>query len=190
MRFLSELAAEIINPQTIDYKDIAVVLPNKRAQKSLDMELAHAAGRSIFPPVVFSIDELVSNLSGLEVLPMTELLLELYGVYQTVAAAHHTETDDFQKFMSWGTHLIGDFNDIDRQLADAHEVFSYLTDYKDIGIEIDSDGNPTAGQRRYLEFYGMLYEIYTAFGEALRQKGKAYPGLIYRTAAENISELT
>ncbi|MBQ7735438.1 MAG: PD-(D/E)XK nuclease family protein [Bacteroidales bacterium] len=190
MRFLSELAAEIINPQTIDYKDIAVVLPNKRAQKSLDMELAHAAGRSIFPPVVFSIDELVSNLSGLEVLPMTELLLELYGVYQTVAAAHHTETDDFQKFMSWGTHLIGDFNDIDRQLADAHEVFSYLKDYKDIGIEIDSDGNPTAGQRRYLEFYGMLYEIYTAFGEALRQKGKAYPGLIYRTAAENISELS
>ena len=190
MRFLSELAAEIVNPQTIDYKDIAVVLPNKRAQKSLDMELAHAAGRSIFPPVVFSIDELVSSLSGLEVLPMTELLLELYGVYQTVAAAHRTETDDFQTFMSWGTHLIGDFNDIDRQLADAREVFSYLKDYKDIGIEIDSGGNPTAGQRRYLEFYGMLYEIYTAFGEALRQKGKAYPGLIYRTAAENISELS
>ena len=190
MSFLSELAAKIISPQIIDYKDIAVVLPNKRAQKALDMELAHAAGRSIFPPVVFSIDELVSSLSGLEVLPLTELLLELYRVYQTVAATHHTETDDFQKFMSWGTNLIGDFNDIDRQLADAHEVFSYLKDYKDIGIEIDSGGNPTAGQRRYLAFYGMLYEIYTAFGETLRQKGKAYPGLIYRTAAENISELS
>lgn len=190
MRFLSELAAEIINPQIIDYKNIAVILPNKRAQKALDVEMARTACRSIFPPVVFSIDELVSSLSGLEVLPMTELLLELYGVYETVAAKHHTETDDFQKFMSWGANLIGDFNDIDRQLADAHEVFSYLKDYKDIGIEIDSGGQPTAGQRRYLEFYGMLYELYAGFGETLRQKGKAYPGLIYRTAAENISELS
>ena len=190
MHFLSELAAEIINPQTVDYKNIAVVLPNKRAQKALDMEMARAAGRSIFPPVVFSIDELVGSLSGLEVLPMTELLIELYGVYASVAAAHHTEADDFQKFMSWGVNLIGDFNDIDRQLADAHAVFSYLKDFKDIGIEIDSGGQPTAGQRRYLEFYGMLYELYAGFGESLRRKGKAYPGLVYRSAAENIEQLS
>ena len=190
MSFLSELAAKIINPQIIDYKNIAVVLPNKRAQKALDIEMAHAARRSIFPPVVFSIDELVGNLSGLEVLPMSELLIELYGVYEEVADLHHIQTDDFQKFISWGTNLIGDFNDIDRQLADAHEVFSYLKDFKDIGIEIESSGQPTAGQRRYLEFYGMLYELYARFGESLRKKGKAYPGLIYRTAAENISELS
>ena len=190
MRFLSELAAEIINPQIIDYKNIAIVLPNKRAQKALDVEMARVAGRSIFPPVVFSIDELVGSLSGLEVLPMTELLIELYGVYETVAAAHHTETDDFQKFMSWGINLIGDFNDTDRQLADARAVFSYLKDFKDIGIEIESGGQPTTGQIRYLEFYGMLYEIYTAFGEKLREKGKAYPGLVYRAAAENISEFS
>ena len=190
MRFLSELAQIIINPQIIDYKDIAVILPNKRAQKALDLEMAHVAGRSIFPPVVFSIDEFVGTLSELEVLPMTELLIELYHVYETVAASHHTETDDFQKFMSWGIHLISDFNDIDRQLADAKEVFSYLKDFKDIGIEIDSGGQPTAGQRRYLEFYGMLYDLYTGFGKTLRKKGKAYPGLVYRVAAENISELS
>ena len=190
MRFLSELAAQIIKPQIIDYKDIAVVLPNKRAQGSLDVELARAAGRNIFPPVVFSVDELVASLSGLEVLPMTELLIELYGVYEKVADSHHVQIDDFQNFMSWGINLIGDFNDIDRQLADAHEVFSYLKDFKDIGIEIESGGQPTAGQQRYLEFYGMLYDIYTAYGESLRQKGKAYPGLVYRTAAENISELS
>ena len=150
MSFLSELAAEIVSPQNIDYRSVAVVLPNKRAQKALDAELAHAAGRGIFPPVVFSIDEFVASLSGLEVLPMTELLVELYGVYGKVAAAHRTETDDFQKFMSWGVNLIGDFNDIDRQLADARKVYSYLTDFKNIGIEIGSDGQPTAGQRRYL----------------------------------------
>ena len=190
MRFLSELAQAIINSQTIDYKDIAIVLPNKRAQKALDVEMARAAGRNIFPPKVFSIDELVSELAGLEVLPTSELLLELYSVYQIVAAAHHTEIDDFQKFMSWGINLIGDFNDIDRQLANANEVFSYLKDFKNIGIEIESGGQPTAGQQRYLEFYGMLHEIYTNFGETLRQKGKAYPGLVYRVAAENISELS
>ena len=190
MRFLSELAQAIINPQTVDYKDIAIVLPNKRAQKALDVEMARVAGRNIFPPQVFSIDELVSDLAGLEVLPTGELLLELYGVYQTVTAHHHTEPDDFQKFMSWGIQLIGDFNDIDRQLANAKEVFSYLKDFKDIGIEIESGGQPTAGQRRYLEFYGMLYELYAGFGETLCKKGKAYPGLVYRMAAENISELS
>lgn len=190
MRFLSELARAIINPQTIDYKDIAIVLPNKRAQKALDVEMALSAGRNIFPPQVFSIDELVSELAGLEVLPTSELLLELYGVYQTVAASHHAETDDFQKFMSWGIQLIGDFNDIDRQLADAKEVFSYLKDFKDIGIEIESGGQPTAGQQRYLEFYGMLHDLYTGFGETLQQKGKAYPGLVYRVAAKNIPSLS
>ena len=190
MRFLSELARAIINPQNIDYKNIAIVLPNKRAEKALDVEMARAAGRNIFPPQVFSIDELVSDLAGLEVLPTSELLLELYGVYQTVATNRHTEPDDFQKFMSWGIQLIGDFNDIDRQLADAKEVFSYLKDFKDIGIEMDSGGHPTAGQQRYLDFYGMLYELYTGFGETLRQKGNAYPGLVYRVAAENISKLS
>lgn len=190
MRFLSKLAEAIIQPQIIDYKNIAIVLPNKRAQKALDLEMARVAGRNIFPPQVLSIDELVSDLSGLEVLPTTELLLELYGIYQTVAANHHAEPDDFQKFMSWGIQLIGDFNDIDRQLANANEVFSYLKDFKDIGIEIESGGQPTAGQRRYMEFYGMLHEIYTGFGETLRKKGKAYPGLVYRMAAENISELS
>ena len=74
MRFLSELARVIINPQTIDYKDIAIVLPNKRAQKALDVEMARAAGRNIFPPQVLSIDELVSNLSGLEVLSTLSML--------------------------------------------------------------------------------------------------------------------
>lgn len=190
MCFLSELAAEIINPQTIDYKDIAIVLPNKRAQKALDVEMARQAGRSIFPPVVFSIDELVGSLSGLEVLQMSELLIELYGIYEKVSASHHTETDDFQKFMSWGVNLIGDFNDIDRQLANAQELFSYLKDFKDIGIELESEGNPTLGQIRYLEFYGMLYDVYLGFRETLCQKGKAYPGLVYRIAAENISELS
>lgn len=190
MSFLSELAIEIVKPQIIDYKQIAVVLPNKRAQKALDMEMARVAGRSIFPPAIFSIDEFVCNLSGLETLPMSELLLELYKVYTQIAEAHHVQCDDFQDFMSWGISLIGDFNDVDRQLADAEELFSYLKDFKDIGIEIESGGQPTAGQIRYLEFYGMLFEIYAAFGKALREKGKAYPGLVYRVAAENISELS
>ncbi|MBR0078218.1 MAG: PD-(D/E)XK nuclease family protein [Bacteroidales bacterium] len=188
MSFLSDLAAEIIDSQTIDYRNVAVVLPNKRAQKALDGEMARIAGKIVFPPVVFSIDELVTILSGLDVLPMSELLLELYGVYEQVAAQHSTQPDDFQKFMTWGANLIGDFNDIDKQLADAREIFSYLKDFKDIGVEIDSGGQPTAGQIRYMEFYGMLYDLYSSFGEALRKKGKAYPGLVYRVAAENISE--
>ena len=190
MRFLTKLARTILDPNNLDYRDIAVILPNKRAQKALDVELARAAGRSIFPPEVLSIDEFVGTLSGLEVLPTSELLLELYGVYTATADKHHTETDDFQKFMSWGVHLIGDFNDIDRQLASAADLFSYLKDFKDIGIEIESGGQPTAGQRRYLEFYGMLHDIYTGFSDALRKKGKAYPGLAYREAAENIEQLS
>lgn len=190
MRFLSELARAIIDPGKTDYKDIAVILPNKRAQKALDLELSRAAGRNIFPPAVLSIDEFVSSLSGLEVPSTSELLLELYEAYKVTAGKHQTEADDFQKFMSWGINLIGDFNDIDRQLADAGEVFSYLKDFKDIGIEIDSGGNPTAGQRRYLEFFGMLHELYTRFGETLRQKGKAYPGLVYREVAENARQLS
>ena len=190
MHFLSELAVSIIDPQIIDYKKIAVILPNKRAQKALDIEMARVAGRNIFPPTVFSIDEFVGKLSGLDVLPTSELLLELYGTYEKVAAQHHTQTDDFQKFISWGANLIRDFNDIDRQLANAADIFSYLKDFKDIGIELESGGQPTAGQIRYLEFYGMLHDLYTHFGTSLREKGKAYPGLVYRVAAEKISELS
>lgn len=190
MSFLSELATLVIDPQIIDYKKIAVVLPNKRAQKALDVEMARIAGRNIFPPTVFSIDEFVGTLTGLKILSTSELLLELYGVYKTVADLHHTEPDDFQKFMSWATNLIRDFNDIDRQLADAGEIFSYLKDFKDIGIEIESGGQPTAGQVRYLEFYGILHDLYVQFGETLREKGEAYPGLVYRVAAENIQEIS
>ncbi len=188
MNFLSQIAENVIVPQKIDYKDVAIILPNKRAQRTLEIELAKTAQTPIISPVIFSIDEFISRLSNLEVLPTSELLIDLYGVYTTVAPLHGTEADDFQKYMSWGVQLIGDINDIDRQMADAHDVFSYLKDFKDIGIEIDSGGQPTEGQRRYLKFFELLYDLYTSFRKLLHDKGKAYPGMAYREAAEKISE--
>lgn len=76
-------------------------------------------------PCVTSIGELVSRLTGTVKATEIEMLFALYDAY---CEAMGDKAQEFDRFIYWAHLIVSDFNDIDRSLADAAEIYSNLED--------------------------------------------------------------
>ena len=63
MTFLQQLAGTILQHSDMPLKDTLIVLPNKRARRMLQKELAAGIAQPCFSPAIFSIDEFIHKLS-------------------------------------------------------------------------------------------------------------------------------
>src|SRR5574344_750058 len=182
--FISKLADAIICKEKLDYQNIVIILPNKRAQKKLYAEVASQINKPIFLPTVSSIDEFVHPLSLLQISSPAELLLDLYEIY---SKTEHFKKKSLQDFLPWGNLFLQDISEIDMQLAEASSIFATLRDIKELE-SFGQDRELSESQRDYLEFYLSLKDIYKNFTALLLSKNKGYEGLIYRDAAENVKQ--
>lgn len=181
MNFLSSLAHRIVDNHNSDYQNIAIILPNKRAQQKLYLEMAALVPKPVFAPVVLSMDELVQELSPLELIDAPEQLVELFQVYRH---CDFCNDDSFVSFMNWARTFLRDIDEIDQYQCDATQIFSNLANIK----ELDFFGSEqlTANQQKYLDFYYHLKELYAQFKQRLFSIKKGYKGMIYRDVVENI----
>ncbi len=130
--FLSQVARHYIGVTGLE--DYCFVFPNRRSgqffadymQKAFAAADKGAAGRQPhLMPAVTSINELVTRLTDTVVATDIEMIFALYEAYcQSMGEQAH----EFDKFIYWAQLIIGDFNDIDRSLADAHAIYSNLDD--------------------------------------------------------------
>lgn len=182
MNFISSLVDALIKNEHGDFQCVKIILPSKRAQQKLYWELAHRFNRPVFAPIVLSIDEFVHSLSPLRLASQSELLIDLFHVYKHFP---FSQEDDFQHFISWGVCFLHDINEIDLYSCDPDAIFTNLSEFKE--LEFFAEPNLTPNQRKYLEFYASLKDVYHQFVEYLQQHGKAYNGMIYRQVAQNIA---
>ena len=110
--------------------DYIFILPNKRSGLFLKREVSKASNKTIFSPLIYDIDEFMSLISGVEKVSDTELLFDLYKVYEETTNLDNKES--FEEFISWGKTLIKDFNEIDRELCDTKSLFDYLEALKEL----------------------------------------------------------
>ncbi len=146
--FLSYVAQDILAKYGTDLSQVAVVFPNKRASLFLNQHLARlAGGRPLWSPAYLTISELFRLHSRRQVADPIKLVCELYKSFVT-----QTGTDEtLDHFYGWGQLLLSDFDDIDKQLADADHVFANLADLH----EMDDDSYLTDEQRDVLRrFFG------------------------------------
>lgn len=180
--FLEELAAHIWARYAEKTDALCIVLPNKRAGLYLKRFIAREAGKAIWAPRIVSIEQLISERTGLRIADHLTLISELYEVHRTLRGE---TADSFTDFMHWGGTLLHDFNDTDLYLADAKQLFSYLDASRALTLW-NPDGRPLSEfQQNYLGFYQSLYSYYTALRERLDQRQWAYPGYAFRKAALN-----
>ncbi|HUH26262.1 MAG TPA: hypothetical protein VLY87_06515, partial [Flavobacterium sp.] len=97
--FLDTLVSQIINDCGFDYSNITVVLPNKRARLFLLEALKFQSTETFFAPEIISIEELISNISEVDVLSNIELLFEFYEVYKKNTPKDAQQ--DFEQFGNW-----------------------------------------------------------------------------------------
>ena len=194
--FLEHVAQDIIAKWGTDLSRTAVVFPNKRASLFLNDALARAAGRPLWSPVYITISDLFRRHSTLQVADPIKLVCDLYRAYTDVTGFDET----LDHFYGWGQVLITDFDDIDKNMAEADKVFANLRDIREFDdvsyltqeqrdiirkfFSNFSDDHNSLLKERFLRLWSRMGDIYSAFNSRLRQQGLAYEGALYREVAE------
>ena len=173
------------------------VFPNRRAAMFLKKHLAEIAGKPLFSPTVLTIQELFSSLSFYRSADKIEMLVKLYKHFKKISGS----TESFDDFVFWGEMLLNDFDDVDKYLVDAKQLFVNVHDFRlldddlthlnDKQIEVMRRfwGNfmPVEGsetKQKFQETWKILFELYSSFREELHNEGLAYEGMIFRDVAE------
>ena len=126
--FLQQVARHYVKAQGLE--DYCFVFPNRRSGQFfshyLQQELVAADARvPHLMPRVTSVNDLVAELTGTMAASDIEMMFALYDAY---CQAMGDKAQEFDKFIYWAQLIVSDFNDIDRSLADAGEIYRNLDD--------------------------------------------------------------
>ena len=127
-KFLEFVAEDIINKHGTDLSRIAVVFPNKRASLFLNEHLAKLAGRPIWSPAYITISDLFRRHSQLSIGDPIKLTCEMHKSFTECTGVDET----LDHFFGWGQLLLADFDDIDKNMADASKVFANVKDLHEL----------------------------------------------------------
>ena len=198
--FLSEVASYLYQRYGDDISSLQMIFPNRRAQLFFCEVLMQEIKRPIWQPTFVSIQELMEHVSGLHTSDRIKLIVELYKVY----SKHHQET--FDSFYFWGDMLLSDFDQIDKYMIPADVLFSNIHDLKTLesdlsyltpeqreviarfwtNFNLNDSQSDSEEKKHFWDIWKSLSKIYHEFHDTLTQKGLAYEGMVYRTAAETL----
>jgi CRISPR/Cas system-associated exonuclease Cas4 (RecB family) len=199
--FLKQVASYLYQNHRSELSDFCLVFPGRRAGVFFTAYLNEMVESSMLSPEIITINELISSISGLQQADQVALVLKLQEAYSKVTG--HQEPLD--EFFFWGEILLADFDDIDKYLLNADDLFRNISDLKDLENQFEY---LTAEQKAAIEeFWGNLEKvphsfnkekfigiwiklaaIYHQFRKSLRQTGIAYSGMIYRDVADGLAE--
>lgn len=195
--FLKIVAKDMLEKYGTDMSDIAVVFPNKRASLFLNSYLAQLARKPIWTPTYITISDLFRRHTDLKVADPIKSICDLHKTFVKCTGIDET----LDHFYGWGQLLLSDFDDVDKNMVDAKQIFanlsdihelddvSYLTDYQKQMIKKFfsnfSDEHNSELKKRFLQLWCHFYDIYVEFNEHLAQQGLAYEGALYRNVVSN-----
>ena len=199
--FLESVADYIIGTFGTGMGELCVVFPNKRSGLFFKKFLSEKAVRTTWAPEITTINDFMCGLSHLAVADPLEVTFELYDIYKSIVP----EPEPFDEFYIRGELMINDFDDIDKYLVDAGQLFSNITDLKEIdqlfgGLEEEQvkfirlfwrnfhQGALTGEKKEFLTMWSFLPVLYNRLTSALVSRGIGYEGMIYRQVAENFPE--
>ena len=179
------------------------IFPNRRAlrffEHYLGQEIAAAGTGPAVAPQMYTMADFFCRGAGARPAEKVELLQILYGCYQAL----NPQAESLDDFIFWGDVLLGDFDDVDKYLVNPEHLFtnvsdfrqmqddySYLSDTQREAIErfVHHFLTPGTVKERFLSIWRILLPLYNSFREALRAKGLAYEGMIYRDLAERLQK--
>jgi ATP-dependent helicase/nuclease subunit B len=183
--FLFLAAGRIFSEYKGKLQNLCIVLPNKRGALFLKKHLNKLAGGAIWVPTIVSIEEFAESVSGLVCPDSITLTVELYNCWITLDK-HKEET--FQDFVKWSNTVLQDFNELDRHLVNAEDLFRNLDELRHIENWSLNAEPLSEFQERYLSFMEDLGELYDRFKNKLLVERKGWQGLAYRHAVENLEK--
>ena len=186
-----------------DISSRCFVFPNRRSMVFFSKYLCDAVKGNIpvIAPQMLTINDLFYKVAGLVSSDRVRLLLELFECYKALNPKHET----LDEFVFWGDVILGDFNDVDKYLVDASQLFTNIADYKSIQdtyehltptqrkaveslvshfsdtsgrLTVDINSDDPNVRVSFLQIWNILNPLYQSFRESLRAKNMAYEGMV------------
>ena len=186
------------------------IFPNRRSmvffKKYLGEAVAADASKPVIVPGAYTVSDFFCRMSDVVPADRVTLLLVLYECY-SILNPHAESLDDF---VYWGDVILGDFNDVDKYLADPKQLFANVADFKNIQDDFEyltenqrraiesfaghfrNRGNAGNGKRvadvreSFLQIWNIMLPMYEMFNRRLAEAGLAYEGMLYRSFTEKV----
>ena len=196
---LKKLAAYVLRTTREGEDDLLVILPNRRAGLFLQRYLSESTTSSMWMPRVSGIGDFIESESKLRLSDPVELQFRLYDIYSAMVE----EPESLDQFFLWGEMMIRDFDELDKYLVDAGQLFRNIRDLKALeeplaGLEPEQiefirqfwegfyDGDMTPEKQKFLQTWELLPRLYHKLQEELRSSEEGYQGMQYRDLAERL----
>lgn len=198
--FLKQVATSLIQKYGIEISQLTIVFPNRRAGVFFSDYLNSLVNKPVISPDIVTISELFSTISTYHVPERLNLIVRLFKVYKDITGT----TETFDDFYYWGDMLISDFDQVDKYMINARDLFTNITELKKIDLHFSdnyfenselfknfwatiSSDNMSHIQQEFVNLWGYLAEIYEKYRAILHSESLAYEGMLYRNAIDLIT---
>lgn len=181
--FISRLAQRITANYDLKSQNLTIVFPNKRAAFYLRSEFKKNINDNIWLPQMLSIEEAVTQWSGIKLVDNIDLLFELIDIDAELHSNKKKEDNDLRIFGSQATQMAKDFDEIDQYDVNAHDLFNLIINDKELQIWNFDEEKRLEKEKKYLQFFHSLHDYYQKLRERLSAQGKGYYGMITRHLA-------
>lgn len=216
--FLGAVAAFCCSENTsVALSELTFVVPNKRAAMFLKSHVRRNLTGPTMLPRFMTMRTFVDIHAEAPEIGDPQRLFALYDAYRTVLAkkGRHESVREFDSFIFWGDMMISDFDDIDKSLASAKDVFKNLRDVKELQADYLNDDQKNVVTRiwgesrltaridefwlhladatdeeslssKFLYLWEILSDIYSEYKKKLEKIGVMSSGAQYRSAVEQL----
>ncbi len=205
--FLHRIAQIYFNHHGADVSQFTFVFPNRRAGLFFQKHLSVIAGQPIFSPEIITINDCFASATSWQTADKLSMLFRLYKIYRKLSKSE----ESFDTFAFWGEMLLNDFNEVDKYMVDAQQLFTNVTELKEIDqlfnvfskrqieaikqfwtnfIPVTEEKN----KQQFIATWNILFPVYEEFIQELIAENTATEGMISRNIAtrlkakENISQ--
>ena len=199
--FLEKLALHLYEKHGNMLGNHLLVFPNRRSGVFFRDYLTRFATRTFWLPEINTINGFMEKVSDMHYADPIDLNFELYRIYSGLVK----NAEPYDEFYFWGEMMIRDFNDIDKYLVDAGDLFRNISDLKEIDNVFDylsreqkaliqqfwshfREKDLSHEQESFLGIWKLLPTLYDSFRKELASRKEGYEGMVYRQVAEMISK--
>ena len=202
--FLESIAASVTKENLPYLYTRCYIFPTKRAAIYFTnfLKEKHKEENFILPETI-TIQEFITSYSTLIIKDDWHLLLALYQIQNELTNTHQP----LEKFLPWGKLILKDFDECDKYLVNAAQLFSVLKAHKDIDesfsiseetkkyieqfiLTTTTKAKESIYKTEFIKTWSLLGEMYALLKERLLQKHFAYEGMAYREVLENLRTST
>ncbi len=197
--FLYRIAQTYYQQFDSEISRFTFVFPNRRAGIFFRYYLSTITNKPVFSPEILTINECFASASNYQTADRLSNLFRIYSIYKALSKSD----ESFDSFVFWGEMLLNDFEDVDKYRVDARQLFTNITELKDIDqlFNVFSEKQIAAIRQfwknfvpvvegktseEFISMWKILYPVYEQFHAELKAEGIATEGMMSRDVTDRL----